>query len=184
VKKNALATAITVLMGGTAAAVYLRGRHVHEEQRNIETPFGTVRLVPAIQYFRGRGIFVYFPMGIRYNKDQTRPVLEDISRRFFEATDGVFHFDQNPGSSMGGDDNIAVGLITAGRNYAAYERFHSMLENELDEDGKKKHPEFKGYFKRSDAPTMEYASNVLADIIGDLSDEHVRVLTEITEDFI
>lgn len=101
----------------TAPALY----RIPNDEPEIEIPthFGVVRLRAAIGYYRGIGIFVYFPAGIRFGKKQTHDILTHIAKRFFEATDGEFHFDMPPKGNMGGSD-VATGLITADLTTFAY----------------------------------------------------------------
>lgn len=148
----------------------------------IPTPFGSVRLQAADGYFRGTGIFVYFPAGIGFGKKQTHDIMELVAKRLFEGSNGRFHFDQNPGSSMGGN-NTATGLITAGRDYDAYRRYHGQLANELDGNGRKKYLEYQGYFKCSDAPRVQGIALHLSQILGSLDSDDILELTSITEDY-
>ena len=103
----------------------------------------------AIGYYRGVGIFVYFPRGIRFGKKQTHDILTHIAKRFFEATDGEFHFDMPPKGNAGGS-NIATGLITAGLTNFAYR----------------------------DAPGMRATAQTLTQVIEELDHDDVEELME------
>jgi hypothetical protein len=149
-----------------------------EVEISIPAQFGTVRLVSAKSYFRGTGIFVYFPAGIRFGKKTTHDVLELIATRLFEDTDGEFHFTQSPGSSNCGDDDIATALITAGTDHHAYLRYHGRMANELDANGRKKHLEYKGYFKFSDAPKIRAMASRLSQIFDSLDRDDIEELME------
>lgn len=118
---------------------------------------------------------MYFPAGIRFGKKQTDDILKLIAERLFEDTDGKFHFDPSPGSNSGGSD-VATGIITAGLDYDAYLRYHGSRENELGPDGQKKHVEFEGYFKCSDAPQIKDIAERLRRIIGHLGQDDIQEL--------
>lgn len=174
-----------VLPAATPMSGYTNLYRIPEDEPDstINTPFGPVRLRAAQGYYAGTGIFVYFPLGIRFGKKQTHDILELIAKRLFEDTDGKFHFEPSPGSSSGGSD-IATGIITAGLDYDAYLRYHGRKENEASADDQKKRVEHEGYFKCSDAPPLREIAWRLLRIFDNLDGNDVLELTSITEDYV
>lgn len=118
------------------------------QQVVIPTEIGEVTLQAAEGYYRGAGIFVFLPDGASHD-----PL---VARAFNRVTDGEFHLDRAPISSMGGI-STADGLITAGLDYAA----HCARKQ--------------GYFKSSTPPTMEQAANALRLAIWEVG-QHPEVL--------
>ncbi len=111
---------------------------IGQRTRIVDSPIGSFAIRTIGGYYGESAIFVYFPIGFGFSTE--------VAKAVHEATDGAFVMEPAPGSSDGGD-GCADAIITAGRDYAAFQR------------GKQ------GYFKMSPPPDLDDIAAVLGRVI-------------------
>lgn len=206
-KKIALCVAITTVAATAAVKGYQlldqRYRHLlppkeqyrlprDTESVVVRTSIGDFKLVAAGGYFGGTGIYVIVKSlvnpddfnrrvlrGDSISHTQVVPVVtEELTKAFYEATEGQFHLEPAPHTSSGGNSN-AFALITAGTNHDAHLKHQGVNPYRYSYDNSypdgpsndelnarfEALPSYSGYFKWSDAPTMRMAAHTLRTII-------------------